>query len=47
MSPLAEACRAADVALVPAPGPLAADGLRAAEKALAVLISGTREGAPA
>jgi len=46
-SPLEEACRAAGVALVPAAGPRAADGLRAAEEALAVLTSRTREGASA
>lgn len=45
--PLEEACRAAEVALVRVPGPRAADGLRAAEEALALLTAGAREGAPA
>jgi adenylyltransferase/sulfurtransferase len=45
--PLQEACRAAGVALVSAPGPRAADGLRAAEAALAALTTHAREGAPA
>ena len=45
--PLEEACRAAGVALVTAPGPRAVDGLEAAEDALAILIARAREGAPA
>ena len=45
--PLEQACRAAAVALLTAAGPRAADGLRAAEEALALLTAGAREGAPA
>lgn len=45
--PLEESCRAAGVTLVTAPGRRAADGLRAAEEALALLAARAREGAPA
>jgi molybdopterin-synthase adenylyltransferase len=45
--PLEEACRAAGVVLVAARSPRAADGLRAAEEALAMLAAPARAGAPA